>query len=159
MKNMSKDIRAKLWSQLEKEIQYRAQRKDKSFKLCGKWKKYIRTQEGYKIFAVDGRWLRNNVSVYFGHREHGLVDEFIPLDEIWVSTRHFYEGNSQFAKCPCKVKRRNQKVSKKYFESTIIHEIMECEEIKKRKPYWPAHQIALRAEKEAGLLSDPYDDS
>jgi len=151
--------RDKLWPKLEKEIQSRASKKDKSFILSGKWKKYIRKQEGYKIFEVDGKWLRNNICVYFDHGGHGFVYEFIPLNEIWINSHHFNEGKSEISNCSCKVKTKNQKVSKKFFDSTVIHEIKEYEEMKKGKPYWEAHQIALKAEKEAGLLSDPYDDT
>lgn len=156
---MKNDTRDTLWPKLEKEIQSKASMKDTSFILSGKWKKYVKTQDGYKVFEVDGKWLRNNICVDFGHGEHGLVHEFIPIDEIWICSHHYHEGNSEFSKCSCKVKRSNQKVSKRFFDSTVLHEITECDEMKKGKTYWEAHQIALQAEKEAGLLSDPYDDT
>jgi len=149
-----KDKRSKLWAVLEKEIQSRARNKDESFRLSGKWKKFIGKRSGHKIYSVDGRRIRNNLCAYFGHGGHGLVHEFIPLDEIWVSSHHYNEGDSKIAHCNCKIKRNNHRVSKKFFESTLIHELTECEEMKKGKPYWEAHQVALQKEKEIGLLSE-----
>ena len=145
-----KDNRDKLWRELELKIQKRARKKDKKFILSGKWKKFIRIQDGLKIYAVDGEWVRNNISVIFGHGGHGYVHEFIPNDEIWIGTRHF-EG------CDCEnLVKKEQKVSQKYFDSTVIHEITEFKEMKKGRSYWKAHQIALRKEIEIGILKDPH---
>lgn len=151
-----KDNRNKLWAKLELEIQNKVNKKDKNFVLSGKWKKFVRKQDGFKIYAVDGKWIRNNINIIFGHGGHGYVHEFIPTDEIWVSTHHYRE--SQFVKCICKTARRNQRVSKKYFDSTVIHEITEFKEMKKGTTFWKAHQIALQEEEKRGLLKDPYDD-
>lgn len=156
MKNFPKDKRDKLWAELEADIQARGGKKAAGLTLKGKWKKFIRTQDGFKIFAVDGAWVRNNLSVIFGHGGHGYVHEFIPLDEIWIGIRHFHEN--EWSQCGCKNIKKNQKFSKKYFVSCVIHEIMEFKEMKKGKPYWIAHNIALDKEKEAGLLSDPNTD-
>ena len=149
-----KDTRDKLWAKLELEIQNRANKKDKNFVLFGKWKRFLRKHGGFKIYAVRGRWVRNNLSVIFGHGGHGYVHEFIPKDEIWISTHHYNE--TPLNKCGCRVSKKNQKVSKKYFDSTILHEITEFKEMRKGKTYWKAHQIALREEIRAGLLKDPY---
>lgn len=158
-RKISKDKRDKTWAILERGIQSRAKDKDKSFILGGKWKKFIRTQSGHKIFSVDGKWIRTNLCVYFGHGGHDLVHEFIPLNEIWISSHHYDEGDSEIAKCGCRVSKKGQKVSKKYFDSVVIHEITECEEMKKGKIYWKSHQIALQKEREIGLLPDPFDDT
>ncbi len=144
-----KDIRDKLWEQLERDIQKRGNKKDKKFILNGKWKKFIRKQNRFKIYAVDHEWVSNNLSVIFGHGGHGYVHEFIPHNEIWIATRHF-DG------CDCKNTKNGRKVSQSYFNSTIIHEITEFKLMKKGMIYWRAHQIALQKEIEIGFLKDPY---
>lgn len=153
-----KDNRDKLWAELELGIKRRNLKKDKKFKLAGKWKKYLHLQNGYKVFAVDGNWIRNNLCAYFGHGGHACVHEFIPQDEIWISTHHYYEGNLSIDQCGCKTKTKNQPTSKNYFLSTTLHEITEYDEMKKGKPYWVAHNIALDKERESGLLNDPFED-
>ena len=154
-----RDARDKLWGKMEREIQLRAKNKDKKFQLKGKWKQFVRKQSGYRVYAVNERWVRDNLCIYFCHGGNGVVHEFIPLSEIWVGTRHYDEGkNSEFSKCPCTVNRKNQKVSKNFFDSTALHEITECEQMKKGRGYWVAHNIALEAERKAGLLKDPYED-
>ena len=109
---------------------------------------------GFKIYAVDGEWIRHNLGVRckdkgFEHAGHGYVHEFIPLDEIWVSTHH-YEG------CPCKNIRPDRKTSKKYFESTIIHEIIEFKAMELGASYRAAHKVAQLGEDIFGILKDPY---
>jgi len=144
-----RDNRDKLWAKLEMEIQKRGSRKDKKFVLTGKWKRFIRKQNEFNIYAVNGEWVRNNLSVIFGHGGHGYVHEFIPLNEIWAATHHF-EG------CNCSNVKRGQKVSQQYFDSTVIHEIAEFKEMKKGLVFWKAHQIALQKEREIGILKNPY---
>ena len=142
-----KDNRDKFWTKLEKNIQNSALKKDKRFVLSGKWKKYVRRQDGFKVYLVDGEWIRNNLSVTFGHGGHGYVHEFIPNDEIWVEKNHPESINNI---------KKGEKMSKKFIDSTIIHEMTEFKEMKKGLNYWKAHQIALEEEKELGLLKDPY---
>ena len=153
---MIKDTRDKLWKEIEESIQKKALMKDKKFRLTGKWKKFLRFQDGFKVYSVDGKWIRNNLSCYFGHGGHGYVHEFIPLDEVWISTEHYNEGRFSLNSCSCKTKRK--KVSKNYFESTLIHEIEECQQMKKGKNYWVSHNIALDKERKVGLLDDPFED-
>ena len=153
-----KDARDKVWKRVEKKIQEVGFKKDKKFVLKGKWKKFIRIQNNYKIFSVDGNWIRKNLCVYYGHGGHGLVHEFIPLDEIWIDSHHYNEKKDSLFNCPCKTLKKCQKVSKNYFGSTAIHEITEIEEMKKGMPYWKAHQIALKKEKEIKLIKDPFND-
>jgi len=76
------------WAEIELDIQKRGNRKDKKFILSGKWKKFVKMQNGFKLFSVDGKWIRDNLSISFNHGGHGLVHEFIPLDEIWVDEYH-----------------------------------------------------------------------
>ncbi len=146
---MQKDNRGKLWSTLELKIQQRASGKDKLFKLKGPWKVFMRKVAKISIYAVDGEWVRTNLSVIFGHGGHGYVHEFIPLNEVWVATKHPND-------CDCKNVRVDRDMSKAYSESTIIHETTEQIEMEKGKIYWEAHNIALEKEREAGLLKDPY---
>jgi len=152
------DNRPKLWAQLEKKIQSNAKYKDKFFILAGKWKRFIRYENGYKIFSVDAEWIRKNLCIYFGHGGHGSVHEFIPLNEIWIASHHYNKGEDSLFNCHCKTRKKGQKVSKKYFNSTVIHEITECKKMEKGKSYWESHQIALKKEKQAGLLINPFYD-
>jgi hypothetical protein len=134
----------------EKEKRKRATQKDNTFILSGHWKKYIRDEDGFKVFAVDGEWVRNNLGIIFGAGGHGCVHEFIPLNEIWISTHH-YDG------CGCdNLKSKDQEVSNQYFESTVIHEITEFREMVAGMTFWEAHEIALEKEREIGILKDPH---
>lgn len=154
---VQKDPRDKLWARLEANIQTRAAKKDQRFKLSGPWKKFVRRQSGFKIYAVDGTWVRSNLSVTFGHGGHGLVHEFIPLDEIWVSTRHYREN--KWSSCDCRGVKDGQRVSKNWLESCVLHEIEEFRAMAKSSSYWPAHSRALQKEKEWGLIKDPFSDA
>ncbi|MBU2560816.1 MAG: hypothetical protein KKD17_00825 [Nanoarchaeota archaeon] len=154
MHTKRKDNRDRLWSRLEREIQSRAKSKDRSFRLSGRWKRFVRVQDGFKIFAVDGKWLRDNVCINFLHAGHGYVHEFIPLDEIWVSTHHYRD--SRFVSCRCRNVRKDLKMSKPYFDSTVIHEMTEFKRMAKGMGYWGAHQIALQKERDICLLDDPH---
>lgn len=143
--------------ELELEIQKAALQKDKNFRLSLIYKKpfrFIREQDGFRIYAVDGEWIRNNLGVRLGdggfeHAGHGFVHEFIPLDEIWVDTHHYGD-------CPCHNVRPDRKTSKRFLETTIIHEMLEFKIMELGIPYKPAHRIALWVEKTIGILKDPY---
>ncbi len=147
------------WRNIHLEILLRGKSKDRHFILTGKWKKFLRLQSGYKIFIVDGKWVRTNLCVSFSHGGHGLVHEFIPMDEIWLPDRHYDEGPTHICQCGCKVKKKNMKVSKNFLESSIVHEITEVNLMKKGMEYFRAHQHALAAERKLGLLKDPFDDT
>jgi len=130
---------------LEKVIQQRAENKDCRFRPEGTWKVYIRKSHGFKVFMVDGEWVRNNLSVIFGHGGHGYVHEFIPLNEIWVDTDHY--RNLKYD-CGCSNRYKGGKISENFFEEVVKHEIAEFKEMENGKPFWRAHQIALKKEKE-----------
>lgn len=132
-----KDSRDPLWAELELGNQKRASKKDRSFRLTGRWKKFVRQEGRLKLYAVDGAWIRSNLCIYFGHGGHGLVHEFIPMNEVRVSTHHYHESLLSIERCDYKTRTKNQKVSKAYFESTALHEI---------------------EEHEAGWLNDPFED-
>ena len=87
-------------SSLESDIQTVAKNKDKTFVLKGPWKKFVRRQDEFRIYAVNGTWVRRNLSVIFRHAGHGIVHEFIPHDEIWTETHHYVEGKGENLKCP-----------------------------------------------------------
>jgi len=151
-----KDPRKFEWSELEADIQERGDDKDEKFTPKGPWKKFVRKQDGFKIYAVDGKWVRDNLSVIFGHGGHGYVHEFIPVDEIWCATHHYHEN--EWSHCGCN--KGNEPVSKEYFDSCVVHEIEEFNRMKGQKePYWEAHNEALEKEKELGLLKNPNGDS
>lgn len=146
------DDRKISWAEIEEKIQKCAKNKDSNFKLSGPWKTFVREQSGLKIYAVDGKWIRNNICFIFGHGGHGYVHEFIPLDEVWVDTHHRKD-------CNCIVNYLNQPVSENYFNSTVIHEIEEFQHMKTGMDFWQAHHLALEKEIKIGILKDPFDDS
>ncbi len=149
-----KDTRELTWQELETEIQWRAKKKDKRFRLSGPWKKLVRVQDGFKVYAVNGKWVQANLSVIFGTGGNGLVHEFIPADEVWINTHHYRD--TPFNTCACKNVKDERPVSRAFFDSTALHEITECKAMKKGMPYWQAHHLADEAELRAGILKDPY---
>lgn len=139
---------------LELEIQLGARRKDPKFilsKLFPEYFKFIRMEKGFKVLAVDGRWINDNVSAIYGHGGHGYVHEFIPtapVPEIWVSTHHPEN-------CSCRNVRKDRLMSENYFNRTARHEISEFLKMAGGMPFKEAHQKALKEEKEEGC-QDPY---
>ena len=151
-----KEIRDKGWAIRELNIQQRAKNKDKNFVLfLSKYLealeilKFVRLQDDFAIYEVNGEWLRNNLVPDFEHAGHGYVHLSIPMNQIWVDTHH-YEG------CKCKNVRPDRKISNKNFESTVIHEPTEFRLMKKGMTYDKAHLVALKAERKAGILKNPY---
>jgi len=128
---------------LEKDIQKRARNKDNEFVLSGKWKKLVCKQDEFSVYAVDGEFIRNNLSTVFGHGGHAFVHEFIPHNEIWVSTYHYHNKNYD---CGCEISVKG-KISLDFFREVMNHEITEYKEMAKGKPFWHAHQKANKAEK------------
>ena len=130
---------------LERDIQNRAGMKDSRFRLGGTWKGFVRSQRGFKVYAVVGEWIRSNLSVIFGHGGHGYVHEFIPLNEIWIDVEHHRNGHYN---CGCSNRFKGGRVSDHFFNETVRHEIAEATEMAQGKPFWRAHQVALVKEKE-----------
>ena len=58
--------------------------KDSKLDISGLPKKLIGKKDGFKIYEVDGEWIKNNIDVGFGTGGHGLVHSYIPMDEVWV---------------------------------------------------------------------------
>jgi len=133
-----------LWKTIERDIQLQATKKDKSFQLTGFAKEFVRDQDKLRVYLVDGNWIRNNISIIFGHGGHGLVHEFIPLDEIWIDYKHRYLPN--YERCSCRNLHSNENISEQFFNETVEHEIVEFKEMKKGIPYWRAHITATKAE-------------
>ncbi len=134
------------WRDLEKDIQSRARTKDMSFKLQGSWKTFLRNQDGFNIFIVDGEWVNTNLSVIFGHGGHGWVHEFIPLDEIWISNKHPKECG-----CGCK---KEKALTYREIDATILHEMTEAKIMSDGKtPYYKAHHSATKTELKSGLVT------
>lgn len=147
---MVTDDRKISWAEIEADVKEAGLRKDPGFRLTGEWKTHVRTlHNGIEVFAVDGVWVRNNLSIIFGHGGHGLVHEFIPLDEIWVSKKHQKS-------CDCRGVREDLAVSENFFDSTVLHEYIELTAMLAGDDFWTAHQKALEVEVAAGFLDDPF---
>lgn len=140
---MKKKARYNFCENLERDIQKRSEFKDDSFILMGKWKRFYKSINGLRIYEVDGEWIRNNLSVIFGHGGHCFVHEFIPLSEIWISTHHV---KNYFYDCGCTHVTKSGPVGMKFFQETINHEIAEFNFMGLGKPFWKAHQIAMKRE-------------
>lgn len=141
-----------LWTEITDDIQNRAIRKDPGFRLSGPWKQFVRVQESFQVYLVDGEWVRNNLSVIFGHGGHGLVHEFIPMNEIWLGKQHFKDCE-EVEGIP-----EGRLTTREWFESCLLHEINEFRRMNQGAPYWKAHNHALDDEEDLGLLEDPDSD-
>ncbi|MBI2450701.1 MAG: hypothetical protein HYV47_04180 [Candidatus Nealsonbacteria bacterium] len=149
-------MRMKEWAIWELQIQQKAKNKDGHFLASlakfleiRKVLAFIREQDGFEIYRVDTEFIRNNLIADFEHAGHGFVHLLIPMNHIWIGAQHF-NG------CACKNVREDRRISEKNFESSVIHEITEFKLMEKGMPYGEAHQIALGAERKAGILKDPY---
>ncbi len=69
---------------IDKAVRSRWHLKDDDLEIKGLDKKLIEERDGFKIYEVDGEWIKNNLDVGFGTGNHGLVKSYIPMDEIWV---------------------------------------------------------------------------
>ena len=108
---------------IEKDIQQRADNKDPNLKIKGLEKNFVTNYKGFKVYIVDGDWVRNNLDVIFGSGGHGRVHTFIPKDEIWISKGY----NSDYqARC-------------------IIHESHEFG-LMNKLPYYHAHKNSQKEE-------------
>ena len=135
----------------EDDIQARFHNKDRSFWLKGPWRRLRETRNGLNIVTVDGEWIRNNLSVDFGHGGHGMVHEFIRPDEIWVATHHYPD-------CGCQKDDIWQRMSEACYQTTVVHEMAEREAMLSGMGFARAHGMAQEAERVAGWMADSYDD-
>ncbi len=118
-------------SEVEKDIQDRSSSKDKGLKIKGLKKDYIFDQGKFKIYEVDGEWIRNNLYVNYGTGGHGKVHSFIPNNEVWIE--------------------KNKK--SEYKARTIIHEINEFKKMNKL-PYYHAHKNSMKVENNSSQLKE-----
>ena len=69
---------------MDEAVRSRWHLKDEDLEIKGLEKKLIEEKNGFKVYEVDGEWIRNNLDVGFGTGGHGLVHSYIPMDEIWA---------------------------------------------------------------------------
>ncbi len=69
---------------IDSAVRSRWDKKDKHLEIEGLEKKFLGEKDGFRVYEVDGEWIRNNIDVGFGTGGHGLVHSYIPMDEIWV---------------------------------------------------------------------------
>ena len=120
---------------IEKDVQSRGAAKDPKLEIPGLKKKPLGSSNGFKAYLVDGEWVRNNLSVIFGSGGHGLVHEFIPMNEIWLSDRYASATGEPVPQ------------TRERLQSTLLHEIHEHLRMRKGLPYWHAHESARKAER------------
>ena len=108
---------------IERKIQERADNKDPKLKILGLEKDYVTTFKGFKVYEVDGEWIRNNLDVIFGSGGHGRVHTFIPKGEIWIA-----KGYNTHYQARC-----------------ILHEANEFK-LMNRLPYYHAHKNSQKEE-------------
>jgi len=137
------------WENLELDVQRNYAFKDPDFRLTGPWKREYGTYRYFRVYLVDGDWVRRNLSVIFGHGGHGYVHEFIPADELWIADEH-YTG------CECVGVAADWKCSSNFIQSCLLHEATEHDLMKQGVPYHLAHQAANEAERKAGWLKDTW---
>jgi len=138
---MKKQKRYNFCENLEWDIQKRAKLKDKTFWLYNNgWKVFYCKREEVDVWLVNSEWVRNNLSVIFGHGGHGYVHEFIPLNEIWIDPKHYH---TNLYDCGCNKKEEREET----IETLIAHELTERKLMSKGVPFYKAHQIALKKER------------
>jgi len=91
-------------------------------------KKYMRTEDGMKIYLIDGEYFRDNLDIDFTVGGHHWVYPFIPRDEVWLDEAYTTEP--------------------KEVEYFIAHELEELKHMKKGMRYEDAHALANKLEKE-----------
>ena len=123
-------------SDVEAAIASRWWRKDSALEIIGIPKKKVADILSYRIYEVNGEWIRDNLDTTFGTGGHGLVHTFIPLDEVWIDPM------------------------KESSASLIFHEIVECQlMLDHSMSYWQAHQkaLSLQAGKKLSLYNVSYE--
>jgi hypothetical protein len=85
-------------------------------------KRFYKTEQGFKIFLVDGEKLKKK-HIEFTEGSNYLVVKYIPKDEIWIDK---YDKN---------------------IPAVIKHEVFEVLKMQKGMTYNKAHLLANRMEK------------
>ena len=90
------------------------------------WKVFWKSDGKFKIFKVDGNYIRNNIEVEFTLGGHHLRYKFVPDNEVWIENL-----SSEFD-----------------MESNLLHELTEIGLMEKGMKYEDAHERAAETEKE-----------
>jgi len=91
-------------------------------------KEYLRTEDGYKIYLVDGDALIKRYGLKYFWGAHGYYFGFIPKNEIWV-------------------RKEGENMTKEDIEITIKHELVEAKAMANGVPYRQAHSLSEYSEK------------
>lgn len=91
-------------------------------------KQYIRTEDGMKIFLIEGDYFRDHLDIDFTVGGHHWVYPFIPTDEVWIDDAYSDEPRE--------------------VEFFIAHELLEIKHMKRGMKYLDAHALANMMEKE-----------
>ena len=91
-------------------------------------KKFLKYHKGYKIFVVDGNYIRNNIDIDFVGGGNPARYQYVPDGELWIEKLSNNEESD--------------------IEGFIEHEYTECERmINKGETYSQAHDKASKVEK------------
>lgn len=88
--------------------------------------------EGYRIFRVDGTWIRDNVDVDFVAGGNCARYKYVPDGEVWIEND----------------------LSDKDAAATIVHEVVECDAMLDGQSYEETHAFAGKIER---VFRDQYD--
>jgi len=90
-------------------------------------KKFLREQDGMKIFLVSGEFVRNHLEIDFTLGSHWVFDDspYIPDGEVWIE-----ETLAAFDR-----------------EAIVFHEVFEAKLMRDGVPYEEAHAKATEAER------------
>jgi len=103
--------------------------KNKEFDPLSLLKKlYLRTEDGMKIFLIEGDYFRDHLDIDFTVGGHHWVYPFIPTDEVWIDDAYSDEPRE--------------------VEFFIAHELLEIKHMKRGMKYLDAHALANETEKE-----------
>lgn len=91
-------------------------------------KQFLKNYKNYKIYIVDGNYIRNNIDIDFVGGGNPSRYQYVPKGELWVEK--LSDGN------------------KNDIDAFIEHEYVECERMKnKGESYDVAHEKASEVEK------------
>lgn len=87
-------------------------------------KRLIDTFDGFKVFLVNGEYVRNNFEIDFTMGSHFHVSSYIPEGEVWLDDR----------------------LSENDLAALVCHEIHELKLMKEGMEYEKAHELATKLE-------------
>ncbi len=89
-------------------------------------KRFLKTQDGFKIFLIDGERLRKK-HIEFTEGTNFMVQKYVPKNEIWID--------------------ENLKSKPKDLLAVVKHEVFEVIKMQKGMSYEKAHGLANKMEK------------